>query len=255
MKRMEACFRKPGPRLAPFVESLWFFQGASGGTERVLPSGRAQLIIDLAGPPSGPSSLWAGPRTGPVEVSGQAMTRLVGVVFEPAGAAPFLPLPCAELRNLNVELEALWGASARELRDWLREAPDATTALLRLERSLIARLRFEARADPWVSAALPALDAGYRVDEVIRLSGASRATLMRRFERDVGLTPKQYARLHRFQRALKVLARGGADLARVAVAVGFSDQAHMNHDFKKLGGVTPSRYRPLASGPNHVPSN
>jgi AraC-like DNA-binding protein len=70
----------------------------------------------------------------------------------------------------------------------------------------------------------------------------------------VGLTPKRYARVLRFNALLPRLVRvGPIDWAEVAVEGGYFDQSHLIHEFKRLAGVTPAIYAPVhASQPTHV---
>ena len=71
----------------------------------------------------------------------------------------------------------------------------------------------------------------------------------------VGITPKLYCRLHRFQRVLQQITSGvPVDWADVALGGGYYDQAHMNHEFYDFSGISPVTY--LASNPRsltHVP--
>lgn len=242
--------RAPGPRLAPHVESLWLFESArASGADRVLPSGRMQLIVDLEARAGG---LVTGPRTRPVDLPASPRARMLGAVFRPGGAAPFLSVPCEALAELDAPLEALWGAPARAARDWLHDAPSPDQALARLARVLEARLDPALAAGPALAAARAALERGAAVGEVADRTGLSTSTLRRRFLRALGLSPKQYAGVHRFQRAVHRLAAANEDLAEVAVAVGYFDQAHMTRAFDRFGGLTPGAYRPLPIGPNHV---
>lgn len=244
--------RQPGPELAPFVTSLWYFESdASPRAERVLPSGKVQLLVDLR-QARADEARWAGPRTRPIDLAGAAMTRIAGVLFAPGGAAPFLSSPVVELRDGDIELGDLWGPVARELQDELREAARPSEVLRLLEQHLLHRLTTSPGPSPLLCFARRALEGGASVGRVAERSGASRAHLTRVFRHHLGLSPKQYAGLHRFQRALRGLASGTENLAEFALACGYHDQAHMTHDFRKLGGITPGRYRPRPAGHNHV---
>jgi AraC-like DNA-binding protein len=63
--------------------------------------------------------------------------------------------------------------------------------------------------------------------------------LERVFREQVGVTPKGYARLARFQASL-ALARGGARWAEVAARAGFADQSHLVREYRALSGASPS---------------
>lgn len=70
----------------------------------------------------------------------------------------------------------------------------------------------------------------------------SRYHFIRKFKRETGLTPHQYAIQNRVRRA-KELIRGKVPLALAAAEAGFFDQSHLNRYFKRNLGVTPLAYR------------
>jgi AraC-like DNA-binding protein len=78
--------------------------------------------------------------------------------------------------------------------------------------------------------------------------GVTRQYLARAFRREVGITPKQLARIARMQRAAAALRRG-VDLARLAAELGYFDQSHLTHELRDLAGITPAAVaaeRPIA---------
>ncbi|MFI1148067.1 helix-turn-helix domain-containing protein [Streptomyces sp. NPDC020817] len=81
------------------------------------------------------------------------------------------------------------------------------------------------------------------VEELAVRAGRGKRRLEYLFREQIGLTPKTAARVLRFQRTLWLVDHGGRPLADVAVACGFSDQAHMNREFKAMSGRTPRRFR------------
>jgi methylphosphotriester-DNA--protein-cysteine methyltransferase len=63
------------------------------------------------------------------------------------------------------------------------------------------------------------------------------------FHEEVGLTPKQFARVRRFGWALRRLRKGSrVNWARLAVECGYYDQAHLIKDFQTFACVCPSAY-------------
>ena len=81
------------------------------------------------------------------------------------------------------------------------------------------------------------------VEMVARSYGFGPRRLRRAFDRWVGLSPKQFSRVMRFQRLLARVQKGSAgNWAEEALECGYYDQPHMNRDFKRLAGVAPSRY-------------
>jgi AraC-like DNA-binding protein len=94
-----------------------------------------------------------------------------------------------------------------------------------------------------VAAAMSLLDAADTpIDELARRHRVSRRQLERDFRRCLGVAPRTYARLVRFQRAACAIA-DGMPLAQVAAEHGFADQAHMTRVFGETAGVTPRHLR------------
>jgi transcriptional regulator GlxA family with amidase domain len=93
------------------------------------------------------------------------------------------------------------------------------------------------------------------VREVVRQTGYSHRRFIALFSRAVGLTPKLYCRVLRFQHVVKLTAlQQSPSWVDVALAAGYSDQPHFNRQFREFAGVTPSEYDELSpTSPNHVP--
>ena len=79
--------------------------------------------------------------------------------------------------------------------------------------------------------------------EMARAAGTSVRGLERAFDRDYGLSPRQYLRRLRMQTACQLLVSTRSPLAQVADRCGFADQSHFNRDFKRMTGMTPRAYR------------
>ncbi len=86
-------------------------------------------------------------------------------------------------------------------------------------------------------------------------TGYSHRRFIELFRRAIGLSPKLYCRVLRFQSALERLAgRATHSLADLALAAGYSDQAHFNREFREFTGMPPSEYREAApERAYHVP--
>lgn len=184
-------------------------------------------------------------------------SAVVGVHFKPGGARAFFGGALPELRNRTVLLADLWGPSSRVLQDDLQAASGLHARLLRLEAYLLARLKHAAPADAMVLAALQTLalqPEAAAIEPVQRASGCGPTRFIARFEQAVGLTPKRYARVLRFNSLIQALAHETpADWAQAALGAGYADQSHLIRDFKQLTGITPSAYRAVTPDqPTHV---
>jgi AraC-like DNA-binding protein len=260
--------RHPGPRLAPFVQSLWLYEGEprSHALERILPTGTAQLIVNLAEDetrvydarrieccePAARCERMAGTvlcgahsRYCVIDTAEQQV--VIGASFRPGGAFPFFGMPAGHLANTHVPLDALWGRRrAARLRERVLGAPTAEAKLAALEDELCA-LSPPRGLHPAVAFALTAFGRAPGTTTVAGVTdaiGLSPKRFIERFKAEVGLTPKMYCRVRRFQRALAAARAGrGVDWSTVALGCGYFDQAHFIHDFRAFSGMTPTGYR------------
>ena len=250
----------PPADLAPYVDRLWLrttVRGVPGHVHRVLPDGCVDVIVHAD---RGSAEL-VGAMTRAIEVP-DAPAELVAVRFKPGTAAAVAGCTLAALTDRSIDLADLniAGALADRVGDAGRCAvatslparlPLSATAYARLA-ALIAwlrrRLADAAPPDPRIAHAVTRLSAGARIDQVAGELGVTRQHLARGFRTEVGVTPKQLARTARMQRAVTAIGRGG-ELARVAVELGYFDQAHLANDLRALAGITPAAIaaeRPIA---------
>ena len=150
----------------------------------------------------------------------------------------------------------MWGARAAELRDRLVAARRPKARLLLLERLLTSWLRDPRAGHPVVGHALAAFEgASRRIGDVVEETGISSRRFIRLFSDEVGLTPKSFCRVRRFQRTVaRLQSARTVDWADIALACGYCDQAHMIHDFRDFSGLSPTRYLSRhVEHMNHVP--
>lgn len=265
----------PAPPLGHFVERFWLCSDAPPHQrERILPSGTIELVVNLRDDeiriydPSHPDrctrfsgAVLSGPYSRFFVIDPLQHASILGVHFRPAGAFPFLGAPAGEVADTHVDLETLWGGPpAAELRERLCAATTPEERFSLLEEALLSRLRCPPKHHAAVPVALDAFEptgTGVRVRDVARYVGLSQRRFIQVFAAEVGLTPKLYCRVRRFQRA-RELVRDAAvpDWARVAVDCGYFDQSHLIRDFLAFSGLSPADYVRRRSEhvlPNHVP--
>ena len=262
----------PAPPLRDFVDRFWLCSDTPPHSrERILPTGTIELVVNLREDeiriydPSHPDRCT---RLSGATVSG-AYSRffvidplqhasILGVHFRPGGAFPFLGAPAGELADTHVDVETLWGAPALELRERLCAAATPAERFSLMERALLSHLRNPPERHGAVPAALDAFKerAEARVRDVARRVGLSQRRFIQVFAAEVGMTPKLYSRVRRFQRARALARKTAPDWARIAVDCGYFDQSHLIRDFLEFSGFTPADYLRRQSEqvlPNHVP--
>lgn len=86
------------------------------------------------------------------------------------------------------------------------------------------------------------LNTNISLEQLAELTNLNRSYLIRVFRKTVGMPPYVYLTQVRVERA-KLLLRQGMSPAETAIAVGMTDQSHLNRHFKRIVGVTPGQYR------------
>jgi AraC-like DNA-binding protein len=258
---------RPSHPLSCFVQMFWYSRsnGLTHSRERILPNGSIQIVINLARDfnvdcvreERVAPALIAGMQTKYLVIDTGDLAEMIGVHFLPGGFTPFVPAAVDEFSNAETSLEDVWGPGARELRERLLEARDIPAKFALLEAMLIERRRRKFRRHPAMDHALSRFN-GFSgsvcVAQVRSELGLSERRFAQVFREQVGVTPKLYCRIRRFQRAVAAIRSGVAvDWAEVALDCGYFDQSHFANDFRAFSGMTPTAY-PVTKSPwiNHV---
>jgi AraC-like DNA-binding protein len=252
---------QPAPPLAALVEDMWLYEHyeSPGAQERILPSGTFEMVFNLRSDalrvydPSRPEHvrcLAGAIVSGPYDryfVSDAAQeVSLIGVHFKPGGIFPFLRWPAGDLEGSHIDLSELWGtAAAAGLRDQLAHSAPAQKLAL-IEQALLARIVRPSGPHPAVAQALRCVadrNGACRTGELARRAGLSERRFIEVFRAEVGVTPKLFSRITRFQHVLAVVDRSPRiDWADVAAAAGYFDQSHLIRDFVAFSGLGPAAY-------------
>ncbi|MBK1788528.1 helix-turn-helix domain-containing protein [Prauserella cavernicola] len=216
--------------LRGIVRCLW--ESRLGGPKRIVPDGCADLMV------AGERVFVAGPDTGPWDSDLPEGTVVHGIRFRPGQAPRALGMAAAELTNQRVALADLWGSRGANATEQLLHRPAALA-------EVVAGVA-DPRRDPELELLLHRLDAGApRVSDALDGLGVGERQLRRRFTLAVGYGPATYLRVARLRRAI-ALAGSSGDLASLAAAAGYADQAHLSRDCRELTGSTPGAYFALS---------
>ena len=238
------------PQLRGRVAALWALRGRSADLYAGLPKPFAELIVSLSGihhwqaskdaPPVLFVDGWLTPvQSGPRYAATSGELHLIGARIDPLVAAQLFGLPASAEVALPVPLEALLGHEAGRLRDRLLEAPSDGARLVLLAAWLADRLAD--RSPAWLPSAATQRRLGWRVDALADALDLSPRGLRKRFAERIGIGPKLWLQLGRFDALLRHEPARGS-LADLAAAFGYVDQAHMSAEFARFAGVPPGRY-------------
>lgn len=266
--------RLPRAALRPFVSILWAKDASppadtGAARELMLPTGVMHVAIRLG---SNPVRLFTGPGDAHGQLFGACVLNgvrtsayckeiaepapSVGAMLQPGAADLLSNTPAGALTGRYTRLEDLWRPlDLAELRERLEAVQSLAQRITLFEDVLARRLPVLRGIDPLIARALHHFDAGMSVGDLVAESGFSHRHIAQVFSEGVGVPPKTYIRLRRFNSALDHLhGAPEASLADVAAAEGYADQAHMTREFQAIGGLTPGRYRRIAPAqPRHVP--
>lgn len=234
---------RPHPGLSGRVASIDVVESA-GAELTVLPTTGAVLGFQFRGRVRADADLLStagvtGIQHGARRYAYLGDTASILVRFTPQGAA-CLGVPVSEITGKSLPLDDLLPpARVREARGRLLEARTTADRVAVVER-LLLELPFA--DDPLVARGLAMIESSSGgapiVGSMARALAISERQLERRFLERVGLTPKRYAALRRFERAVAI-AKDAPSLTDAALGAGYYDQSHFIREFRRFTGSAP----------------
>ncbi len=252
------CFYFPQSQLADFIERFWYWKGhtVSHSLERILPTGTVELVIVLGSARTSKSVL-SGPKSKSSIIQRTAQDELLGIHFKPGGAFPFLKFPFTDLHNIDIGIDDLWGEErANQLLHLLNEADRPERRFRILEMWMTKAMTRSLKHHPAVNFAIPELqrNSNLSMRQAAAQANLSQKRFIQVFANEVGLTPKLFSRIQRFDRVIRSAAYSNdVDWLGTAMSFGYFDQAHFIHEFQEFSSLTPTEYLGLRTEhPRHV---
>ncbi len=260
--------KTPSAVLTPWVRMLWYCKApqVAYGRERVLPNGCIQIVLNLCGDSltdcgdDGAATerlaraIVVGARGRYEVIDTSDLAELVGIVIRPGGFARLFRERADLFFEQSVSLDSIWREP--RLPDGLLEAASPAEKLCRLERSLLGLVRGDVCRSQLVDQAIYLFRRKrVNVAECARSVGVSERRLSQVFREEVGVAPKMWCRIHRFQAATRALHEGvDVPWSELALRCGYYDQSHFANDFRAFSGIDPTTYSALRGRwRNHVP--
>lgn len=275
--------RKPGMRLAPYVALIWASNGMTSAVEkralreRVLPTGGVHLAFrldrsplrlitpDASGAPGRPVDIApcvvGGARCAPYIKDTSHRPPTIGMLLRPGAARLLFGVPAHELAGAHTDIGLLWPhIDLRALCEELAEISDLSRRLAVFEDRFPLPSPAGTALPRLITHALKRFGDFARVGTVVAETGVSHRHFTQNFADFMGLSPKAYCRVLRFNRAIDLIAPPvinpdaiNPDWADLAADAGYADQAHMIRDFRTIAGLTPTQYHRLRTDtPRHL---
>ena len=248
-------FYKPCKELQPYVRYYWVFKSNQPLNTLTFPIGCPQLIFHKQTPlyipelgTAQPEFTISGQVNYPSHLYADGNVEMIVVVFQPYALKAFLNLPVSLLHNLEISGYDLENKHLRQLAAQIFDCEDTSSCISIIEQWLL--LQIANVQTPKTAYNIKRITAAMKrlfvmpETPIIELTSAtclSKKQFERLFNELVGANPKEYARIVRFQKSLKLLQHGSEDtsLAQLACQCGYADQSHFIREFRRFSGYTP----------------
>ena len=207
--------------LNQFIDFFYYYAGFNPTHEidRFLPDGNIQLIFDFTDYPKyiydnntleaiqACEKVWfSGFRTQPITIPSGRESEMLIVQFRKGKAYPFICCPVSELKNLVVDAEQLLSPAILDIRECMGEALTCSDKFEVLENGLIRlflnRFNHQPLLDFAISEIMESPEQS-RIKEITDCSGYSQKHMIAMFKKHVGVTPKEFLRVIRFQQTIR----------------------------------------------------
>jgi AraC-like DNA-binding protein len=246
----------PGYLLAPFIKTYWFLEGNLPAyaiqPERVFPDGCTELIIHygeafekITGSTTEKqaNSFVFGQLEAYIELLPSTATGVMGVRFYPNGLSHFTKVPLNEFGQQSIELHHLFNKESIHLASRIAECPTATKKAEVIEQFLLQHLDSSKTENviAHIVKNIYRVNGSVSINDLVKQYYLSERQLERKFAQQVGLSPKTFSRIIRFQQVFS-LAINATSLTSLALEAGYFDQAHFVREFKSFTGYSPKQY-------------
>lgn len=239
---------KPREELRPYVRYYWTLKCDEPLTVLTFPIGCPQIIFHRKTPLYIPeldiiqsNFTVSGQVNFPAHIYSDGNLEMIVAVCHPHAIGTFIDTSPSTFYNFEISGYDIENRRLNELAARIFDCPDTDKCIEILEKYLLSRIE-------------PNLNfkrIGCAVNELIYRPYTSMSMLAdkaclgkKQFERVfrnmVGMNPKEYSRIVRFQKALCLMQCGYTDYIGIATECGYSDQSHFIRDFKAMSGRTPT---------------
>jgi AraC-like DNA-binding protein len=250
----------PSPPLSYFIEHFFYYDGfhADHIMEKLLPDGSIDLLIDLTSTPKKlfhneegtafttfKKSWISGMKTDYILIDA-SVSNMIGVHFRPGGCYPFVEFPMDKLNNLTLEADCIWGNEIHCIREAILHELCIEKRFSILENYFLQKGKSKMENHALVHYSVGQLMQSPQMWTIKNLSGKTGITqkhLITLFKKYVGLSPKIFSRINKFQKVVQLIEQQQkVEWASLAYECGYYDQAHFIKEFQAFSGINPVSY-------------
>lgn len=233
--------RRPSAGLARYVSQYWVSLNNTSPVYAALPDGCLDLVLEVTA--SHCRSWLYGSTTRPTAIACTTGAHYLGIRFHPGQSRHFISAAAQEMTDGREDLRTLMRFPSERVAVRI-----ATEALFdELDEILIGSLRRSPPVESYIDSVVRHVEAhhgGVRIDDIAVRFGKSRRQMERVFLQTTGVPLKFFCMIARLRHAADLIIHPASrSLTAVAHDSGYSDQAHMTRDFRRLAGVSPGQLR------------
>jgi AraC-like DNA-binding protein len=247
-----------------FVDGFIYYEGYNPehSIDRFLPDGNTEIIIDLTDTPKyiydnetlkeiqACHHVWvSGVRTSSICIPSGKESRMFIISFKKGMAFPFYPMPLNELTDYVVDADLVFGSEIIELREKMLESKHIAQLFSLVENFLLViggdrlNINTSAKCIEYAVTTIIQQPNMLNLQQLSEKIGYSQKHFIDLFKKQVGISPKPYLKIMRFQKAiLDIEHHSTINWSNIALESGYYDQAHFINDFKIFSGLTPNDY-------------
>jgi AraC-like DNA-binding protein len=247
--------------LRPYVKVIWSMESDSsvfGGTPiHILPDTCVELVIHFGDPYKTTfsdnsvsiqeQSFVVAQMKSFMKIQSHGKTGLIAVRFSALGAYHFFGIPMKEIVNGETGLRNVWHGLASEIEEKIYDAANIKQRAQIIQRYLLLQLSRNGYTDKGIEFCVNEIKQAkgqISVDVLANKVGISNRQLVRRFDKCIGLSPKEFIRITKFISSLDMMNYSkDKNLTEIALVSGYYDQAHFIRDFREFSGMTPTDYQ------------
>jgi AraC-like DNA-binding protein len=188
----------------------------------------------------------AGLQTQPTYIESYGESKMVVIQFKTLGAYAFLNQPLRNFSDNYIDFDCVFKKDADEIWEQLQESETINEKFLLIENFLYRKILTTKKPTAKVISSIELLlktDEKNSIEEICRQQNISRKHLNFLFQEYIGVSPKMFSSLVRFQSILQTIGNARPDkLTDIAYELNFFDQAHFNNNFKRFTGIKPNQY-------------
>lgn len=262
-EKMKLQFIQPQHELTPYITKFWVFENDNGLVNHgtlIAPNAKAKIIIPYKNTLTTTDNkqtamckegdiCFIGIRDVPVTLgSPQGASGSIGIELTTDGAHRFIKVPMYELTNTLFSFSELYGREAKELLEKMHDEENPKQKIKLIQEFLFHQLIGENKNNSIINYSvnfISSLHGLVSIKELERKTGYSKRYLDMLFKNHLGISPKTFATIQRFQHFYKNISNDNAFSSSTNIYELYYDQSHFIKEFKRYTGFTPSQYSSL----------